>query len=188
MTTKENTAQTQAPKIKYEGIIKYLLHGWQNYDQWLEQLQGALEFKRKIPKSYIYGDHYSEYQTTYAEFFDIGETKEEAKKARQQLIKDIINTMMYGYTTSTGEILPDHYARLFHALTVLKLEKDTELFSGTTKNMMFNAMYMLWRLDDGSKQAKNAIGRAAWYIAEEIKKRSGQPYCGEEHLILGLKC
>lgn len=188
MTTKETTAQNQAPKIKYEWLIKHSIHGWQNYYDLIQTLQGAVEFKGRIPKAYIYGEYYRDRQITYAKALEIGETKKEAREARQQIIEEIINTMMCGYTQSTGEMLPDHYARLFHLLTVLKLEKDTKLFSGTTKNMIFNAMYMLWSLDDGSEQAKKAIVNAGWYMSEEIKKRSGQSYCNEDDLLLGLKC
>lgn len=187
MTKEKMTAKTQAPKIKYEETIKYLLHDWSDRIEWLKLLQGAVECKGRIPKSYIYGEYYLDRGVTYAEVFEIGETKDDARRARQQLIEDIINTMMIGETASTGEMLPDHYARLFHALTVLKLEKETNLLPGTTKNMMFDAMYKLWRLDDGSEQAEKAIKSAGWFMAEEIKKRSGK-HCAQEHIILGVKC
>lgn len=185
MTKKDEATKTQ---IRYEETVKYLIHGWDHdWNKWMKLLQGAVDFKGRIPKAYIYGDDYIDCGVTYANVFGIGETKGDARKARQQLIEDIISTIISGKSSDVDELLPDHYARLFHALTVLKLEKDTDLLPGTTNNMIYDAMYILWRLDDGSKQAEESIKRAGWFMAEEIKKRSGKR-CFQDNIIIGVKC
>ena len=91
-------------------------------------------------------------------------------------------------TDRNEEMLHDNYARLFHALAILKVPKDTELLPGTTKNLIYNSMYMLWVLDDGSREKYNDIKDVAWYMAEETKKRSGKRSPKEdENLILGFR-
>ena len=89
-------------------------------------------------------------------------------------------------TTEYGEeMMTDNYSRLFHGLAILKLEKDTELLPGTTDNYMYNAAYMLWRLDDGSEMAGDAIESTMWFMSEEIKGRSGK---ARRNCQQGVKC
>lgn len=166
---------------KYEEIINEILHGRGENYYWLQKLQRAVEFKGKIPKWYIYADMYK-----YTEFFGIGETKEDARETRMELINEIIYVLLNQKETEYGEeMMPDNYSRLFHALAILKLEKDTNLLPGTTENFIYNCAYMLWRLDDGSEVAGKAIDNATWFMAEEIKGRIGMI---KSDCLLGIKC
>ena len=189
--SKDNPLKTNficKPEVKYKDVIKNLIHEWQHEYRWLNKLQGAVEFKGRIPKSYIMdADYYT--WGSYTKYYEIGETKADAINARNQLIQDIVSTIMSGESLDGQELLPDNYARLFKALTVLKVDKETKLLAETTDNLMFNAMYLLWKLDDGSCEKKSAAFKSAgWYMAEELKKACGQHYCQPEHLILGAKC
>ena len=82
-------------------------------------------------------------------------------------------------------MMPDNYSSLFHALAILKLDKGTELLPGTTDNYMYNAAYMLWRLDDGSEMVGDAIESTMWFMSEEIKGRSGKE---RRNCQQGVKC
>ena len=153
---------------RYDEIITEVIHG-RISDYWFfRKLQGAVEFSGRIPKSYIYSD-----EVTYTECVGIADDKASARGARQQIINEIINVLLNQKTTRYGEeMMPDNYARLFHVLAILKLEKDTELLPGITDNYIYNCAYMLWRVDDGSDEAGKSIENATWYMAEELKGRS----------------
>ena len=167
MTTTEQNINL--PDLKYGELIKELLHRPEcsGYNT-LRLIQGAIDSKRI--SSYIHKEEYS----CVARDFGIKFTKSAAKALRKELIEEIAKTILEQKTDRNEEMLPDNYARLFHALTILKLEKDTKLFPGTTQNLMYNAMYMLWALDNSEEDA-DTIRLAGWYMSEEIKKRSGKP-------------
>ena len=50
---------------------------------------------------------------------------------------------------------------------------------------MYNAAYMLWRLDDGSEMVGDAIESTMWFMSEEIKGRSGKE---RRNCQQGVKC
>lgn len=154
---------------KHQKFINGIVHNLNGYYQSLRVLQAAVDFKAKIPKWFLSSVEAEDLEDE----FGISITKQEVKELRKELITEIIDVILNEKTTEYGEeMMPDNYSRLFHALAILKLEKETELLPETTDNYMYNAAYMLWRLDDGSKMVEDAIENAMWYMAEEIKKRS----------------
>ena len=154
---------------KHQRFINGIIHGWNGQYQCLRALQEAVDFKARIPKRFLS----SEKAEWLEGEFKISITKQEVKELREEIISEIIDVILNQKTTEYGEeMLPDNYSRLFHALAILKLEKDTELLPGTTDNYMYNAAYQLWRLDDGSEMVEDAIENTMWHMAEEIKKRS----------------
>lgn len=182
MTEKEMNIEYLMPGLKYGKFIKGLLHTPEHsgYNT-LRLIQRAVEFDRRIPKYYIEKQEYC----YVARDFEIDCTKSAAKKLREEFISEIIKVILkLDKTDRNEELLPDHYARLFHALAILKVPKDTELLPGTTENLMYNAMYILWGLDDGSEKVYDIIGRTAWCMSEEIKKRSGEKCSG---VITGIR-
>ncbi len=182
MTEKEMNIEYLLPGLKYGKFIKGLLHTpeYSGYKT-LRLIQGAVEFERRIPNYYIEKEEYY----YVVRDFHINFTKDAARKLREEFISEITKVILkLDKTDYNEEMLPDHYGRLFHALSILKVPKDTELLPGTTQNLMYNAMYILWGVDDGSKEAYDIIGRAAWCMAEEIKKRSGKK---SSDLITGLR-
>ena len=186
MATTEQNIVYLLPNLKYGKFIKGLLHTPDSGDyRTLQLIQGATEFQRKIPKSYIYSEEYY----YVARDFGIGFTKSEAKALREEFINEIIKVILnLDKTDRNEEMLPDNYARLFHALAILKVPKDTELLPGTTKNLIYNSMYMFWFFDDGSQKAYDVINDGAWCMAEEIKKRSGKRKPEDDnHLIVGIR-
>lgn len=172
MTSTEKNIEYLMPGLRYGKFIQGLLHTpeYSGYKT-LRLIQGAVDFERRIPKYYIEKEEYY----YVARDFEIDFTKNAAKKLREEFISEIIKVILkLDKTDYNEELLTDHYARLFHALAILKVPKDTELLPGTTQNLMYNAMYILWKLDDGSKEVYDIIGRTAWCMSEEIKKRSGK--------------
>lgn len=145
---------------KHKDLIEGIIHGY-NFNV-LEELQTAIDFNRKIPKYYL-ETHY------YYEELCIGKTKEEARRARQELIESIVDTILHQSTTKHGDkMLPDNYARLFHALAILKLEKDSSLLP-SDGDAVYTCVYSLWQLDNGSHRDANAIITICWYLAEAMK-------------------
>lgn len=174
------------PDLKYGKFITRLLHTpeYSCYNP-LRLIQGAVEFERRIPKYYIEKEEYY----YVARDFKIGLTKNDARALREEFINEIVRVILeVNKTDRDEEMLHDHYARLFHALSILKVPKNTELLPGTTKNLVYDSMYMLWLLDDGSKEMFHNIESIAWYMAEEAKKRSGKRNPKEDdNLLLGIR-
>ena len=146
---------------KYKDFVEGILHG---YDfNVLQGLQTAIEFKRKVPPYFLETNGY------YHEL-GIGPTKDEARQARQELIEEIVDAILHQTETKHGnQMLPDNYARLFHALAILKLEKKSLLLP-SDGNPMSRCAYNLWQLDDGSTRNGSLIITTCWYLAESIKK------------------
>lgn len=154
---------------EHQRFINGIIHGLNGQYQCLRALQEAVDFKARIPKHFLS----SEKAEWLEGEFGIIITKQKVKELREEIISEITDVILNKKTTEYGEeMLPDNYSRLFHALAILKLEKDTELLPEKTDNYIYNATYMIWRLDDGSMFAGDMIVNAMWYMAEEIKKRS----------------
>jgi len=146
---------------KYDSFIWGILRG-RDFEH-LRFLQGAVDHKKKISKVYIQ-------ETEYTEIFEIGETKKDAIEAREELIKLIVQVLKDGKTRNKDMII-DHYSRLFHALAILKVDKNADFITKESENKMYNAAYQLWQLDDGSKTVGRSIMNACWFISEELKER-----------------
>lgn len=146
---------------KYQDFIEGIIHGL-NFEV-LQALETAVEFNRNIPKFYLEANNY------YVEL-GIGKTKTEARQARQQLIEEIVYAILHQTETKYGEkMLPDNYARLFHGLAILNLEKDSPLLP-SCGNFIYNFVYELWKLDNGSYKTGEEMISTCWYLAEAIKK------------------
>lgn len=154
---------------KHQRFINGIVHGMNGRYRCLRALQEAVDFKARIPKRFLS----SEKAEWLEGEFGISITKQEVKELRKELITEIIDVILNQKTTEYGEeMMPDNYSRLFHALAILKQDEDTELLPEKTDNYIYNAAYMMWKLDYGSMFAGDMILNAMWYMAEEIKKRS----------------
>lgn len=174
--------ETKVVNNKYDFVVKEILMESRWCYLALRGLQEATEFRGKIPKHHFY--KYDDY--SFTEYFDIGETKAEVRAARTEIIEAITNTIKSHETYRGEKMLHDHYARLFHALAILKVDKGTDLVPSTLKdNFIYNAMYVLWRADDGSYNAEKGILSAAWFLAEEYKNLT-KGYCSD--CMPDLKC
>lgn len=154
-------------QVKYQDTINAIMHGHLAEFNFLRSLQTAVDCKKRIPK-------HSKDVEIIKEALGIKEvTKANVKQVRQELIEGITHVIVNQKETAYhDEMLPDNYARLFHALAILKLEKNTTLLPRQTDNYMYNATYLLWKLDDGSPESQDIIESSMWFISEEIKKRS----------------
>lgn len=100
--------------------------------------------------------------------------KPELRAIRQEVISAITEVIIgENYKPYKQKMDADHYARYFHALAILKVNKDS---IGKTKNdFMRNAFLEFWRFDDGSDEIWKILDEAAWSIAEAIKGIKGLP-------------
>lgn len=166
----------------YPQFVEILMHSPNHNYEVLKSLQGALDLKRTITTTYFKktGEEYA-----YPDYFEIGCGRREARLTREKLIEDITAIIKSGKDDYGDDLYPDQYIRLFHALAILKVEKNTYHFAGTTKNKVFNAMYVLWGIDDGSDEAYKILERSAWFIAEELKELHGEV---SSSFNIGKKC
>ena len=185
MTATEQNIEYLMPGLKHGKFIQGLLHTpeYSGYKT-LRLIQGAVDFRGKLPKRYTEDEEYY----YVVRDFGIDFTKGSVKALREEFVNEIIKVIVeLDKTDDNQELLPDHYGRLFHALAILKVPKDTKLLPGTTTNLIYNAMYMMWALDDGSLYSGDIIQRASWYMAEEIKKRLGTRTVQDDDLLIGIR-
>lgn len=174
--------ETKVVDNKYHFVIEKILRGERSIYTVLQALQEAVESKGKIPKSYFY--KYGDFSFTY--YFEVAETRAEARAVRKEIIESVANAIKSHKTHRGTKMLHDHYARLFHALAILKVDKETDLVPSTLEdNFIYNAMYTLWRADDGSPNAQEGILGAAWFLAEHYKSLTGK---FARKGMAGLKC
>lgn len=150
----------------YQELLDGILHGYQHAFETCKLVSEALSYKRAIPKSFWLDENKGLYG-----ILDLYQVpKSEIYKLRETLIKLIANRISNQTQTEYGdEIITDHYARYFHALSILKVPKNTELVPAITQNLKYNIAYSLWVLDDGSDEVWRAIDAATWYTTEALK-------------------
>lgn len=167
-------------------LVEMISHGGRMED--LKILQDAIEFKGKLPKHYFWAD-----ERLCETLGEDWRSKKELKELRQNIIDEIIQ-VIYGKVKLPRQrkLQADHYARYLHALTILKFDKnllvkthdtgtcecpidieDKELREQVQNEYLRNAFLDLWRFDDGSEEAKEAIISAGWYISEIMKSLEG---------------
>lgn len=166
----------------YPEFVEIIMHSPGHNYEVLKSLQGAIDLGRTITTSYFKktGEEFA-----YPDYFDVGCGRREARRLREKLIEDITLIIKSGKDDYGEELYPDQYVRLFHALAILKVDKNTYHIPGTTEDKVFNAMYVLWAMDDGSDAAYKHLERSAWFMAEALKEfRGKQP----SSFSLGKKC
>ena len=143
------------PDLKYGKFITEIIHAPEkNGFRILKLIQGATEVEKKDTQSYI---DYEEYCSRSRDF-------------REEFINEIARVILeVNQTDQNEEFSHYHYARLFHALAILKVPKDTKILCEKSKNYIYNSMYILWKLDDGSEDAYNTIIKSAYCMAKNAK-------------------
>lgn len=146
-------------------IIRMLGSGYFFED--LKVLQMAIDKKGAVSQSFFF-DNGGCYETWGPSW----RSKHELRQIREELISAITGVInSQNRVPYQDKMDADHYARYFHALSILKVEKD---YLGKTKHdYMRNAFISLWKFDDGSDENWNIIDDAAWYIAEAVKGIKG---------------
>ena len=136
----------------------------------LEVLQKAIDKPGALPQNYFGRD-----ENFCAETWGYHwRSKEDLRTIRETLIAEFIekiksqNDLPYQKKMDS-----DHYARYFHALSILKVDKS--LIRHTNNDFIRNAFIELWQFDNGSKEAWTHISDAAWFISEAIKGFKGEP-------------
>ena len=132
-------------KDELDELIWLILHGWPRGFESCQLIQRASESTDSSEKDDI-----------------LGITAIEACVVRTEIIVRIIQEI------KSGEHLLDHLSRLFHALTLLKVDKNDSRLPSSSVSYIYNAARALWMLDDGEK-AYSYINLAAWYVAEMMK-------------------
>lgn len=144
-------------------VIWYLLRGFPEGFKICELIQEAVSYKRSIPKLFWIDEDKAGYGILG--FYDT--TKAEMRSLREEVIERIINEI--SKPNSEKCMYADNYSRLFHALTILKVDKSDQRVPAIGKNCMYNIAYDLWALDDENENNWETISNIAWYAAEVVK-------------------
>ena len=146
-------------------IIRMLGSGY--YFKDLIALQAAVEKNGAIPRNF-----FEQYDGCYETWGYEWRPKSELRVIREEVISAIIATINSENKKPYKEKMDaDHYARYFHALAILKVDKSS--IHMTKHDYIRNAFLNLWALDDGSDENWKAINEAAWYISEAVKGIKG---------------
>ena len=145
-------------------LIRHLLRGFSDGFEICELIQEAVSYPRSIPKAFWYDEGKAGYGILGLHNLN----KAEMRALREEVIERIINEINEPNTKRDG-IYADNYSRLFHALTILKVDKCDQRVPAIGKNCMYNIAYDLWALDDGKEKSWAAISNVAWYAAEAVK-------------------
>ena len=148
-------------------IIRLLGSG--HYFDDLKALQLAVDKSGAIPKDF-FEQHGGCYETWGYEW----RPKEQLRVIREELVAAIIAVINAENRKPYEEKMEaDHYARYFHALALLKVDKS--VLHMTKHDYIRNAFLKLWELDDGSDENWKIIDGVAWYISEAVKGIKGLP-------------
>lgn len=161
-----------------DDFIKSLLHGHREGFEICELITEALSYKKSIPNSF-WAD---EMKGAYGILGMYRISKKEMRDLRTEVITAIASKISLMEKENDENNQVDNFSRLFHALTLLKVEKNTELVPAISKNLLYNTAYSLWDIDDGTEKIWKAIDKASWYAAEAIKNN---PFT-KESLLTGM--
>ena len=152
----------------FSNQIEMIRHGY--YFDDLKVLQTAIEKKGTLPKGYFNSEK------TYCVFVDEDwKSKRELKEIRRTIVNEIIAIIKDQNKLPYEKKMPiDHYSRLFHALSILKVNQE-ELHE-TCNDYFRNAFLMLWKMEYGTPNGIwDIIDAAAWFISEAVKGVKGEP-------------
>ena len=152
-------------KTKLDQLIWNLLRGFQTGFKTCEIIQEGVSYTRAIPKSFWLDEEKGYYGILG--LYDL--TKKDMKKVRNEVIERIIQEIN---DPNECKMYSDNYARLFHALAILRVAKYDHRVPAIGKNYMYNIAYDLWALDDGKSSTFEFISNVAWYSAEAVKENS----------------
>lgn len=160
---KETIISTQ----NMDRIIRMLGSGYYFND--LKALQAAVEKNGTIPRNF-----FQQYDGCYETWGYEWRPKNELRAIRDEVVSAIIAIInAENQKPYEKKMEADHYARYFHALAILKVDKS--IFHMTKHDYIRNAFLNLWALDDGSDKNWKVIDEAAWYISEAVKGIKGLP-------------
>ena len=111
----------------------------------LSEVNKAVNFKAKIPKTYWRGLFEECWKDAFKEFGVWYATKGEMKEFCKELIAAIIEFLAPDDTEKDFQ----HYLSLFHALAILDVPKDSTLLKPEGKNKYYTFMYAVWQLENG---------------------------------------
>lgn len=165
-------------KKELNELMWMLLRGHREGFEICKIIQEAVSYKKQIPKSFWLDEN----KALYGVLGLTNLTKAEMKSLREEVIDRIIKEINI---PSQRKMYTDNYARLFHALSILKVAKNDQRVPAIGKDLMYNTAYDLWALDDGQTTNWNAIHNAAWYAAEAVKgnKSVDSLITGRRHTI-----
>ena len=156
-----------------------LLHGYRFAFETCELITEALSYKKAIPKSFWV----NELKETCIVLGAYRISKKEMRKLKEEAVTAIAEKISYMEKENSKKNQVDNFSRLFHALTILKVEKNTLIVPAIGENLIYNAVYMLWVLDDGNEKSWKTIDAVSWYVAEAIKSNS----CTRNGLLTGRR-
>lgn len=150
-------------KAELDELIYDLLRGTSYGFEACEAIQEGVSYKRSIPKSFWLDE-----KKGYYGILGIKRQlkKSDMKKIHNQVVERIIREIN---KPTEKEMYADNFSRLFHALTILGVNKCDSRVPAINKDYMYNIAYDLWALDDGKPSTYEFISNVAWYSAEAAK-------------------
>ncbi|MCR5186570.1 MAG: hypothetical protein K6D97_05595 [Clostridia bacterium] len=153
-------------KRTLDELIWALLRGFPYAFETCIVIQEAVSYPKRIPNEFWYDEKKGGCGILGMDRI----TKAEMKKLRKQVIARIIQEI--NAPAKPEDMYCDNYTRLFHALTLLEVQKNDKRIPAPGKDYMYNMSYMLWALDNGTEKAKKAVIAATWYSSEMFKTGS----------------
>lgn len=142
-------------------IIRMLGSGY--YFDDLKVLQAAIDKRGALPQDYFCREENCCCETWGFKW----RSKDELRIIRETLITRLVEQIKaQNYLPYKEKMATDHYARYFHALTILKADKT--LINHSKNDLIRNAFIELWQMDDGTDEAWQHIDSAAWFLSEAI--------------------
>lgn len=129
-------------------FIKSLLQGLRDGFETCELIMEALSYKRAIPESFWT----DEKKGAYGILGEYRISMKEMRDLRAEAIMAITSKISLMERENNKKNQIDNFSRLFHALTLLQVEKNTSLVPAVSENLLYNTAYSLWAIDDGSEK------------------------------------
>lgn len=155
------------------------MHGHREGFKICELITEALSYKRSIPESFWT----DEMKGAYGILGEYRISKKEMRDLRTEAVTAIASEISLMESENDEKNQIDNFSRLFHALTLLKVEKNTSLVPAISGNLLYDIAYSLWEIDDGTEKNWKAIDNASWYAAEANKN---DPFA-KESLLTGMR-
>ena len=151
-------------KAELDELIYDLLRGSPYGFETCEAIQEGVSYKRSIPKSFWLDEKKG--------YYGILGLKRQLKKSDMRKIhNEVVTRIIREINKPTREeMYADNFARLFHALAILGVNKCDPRVPAINKDYMYNIAYDLWALDDGKPSTYEFISNVACYSTEAAKR------------------
>ena len=129
----------------------------------------AYKIKGEIPQNFWKREIYKEPLMGY----EVPLTKAELLSLRKEVIelicRELAKDKALNWEKMMSPIEVDNYARLFHGLALMGVEKNDPRIPKKRGNYKYNVALGFWLEDDGTDKTWNIISKLSWNISELTK-------------------